>query len=77
MAILYSRNEMYTVIAQLFVEILNELCAFLCAEVSAVMVLNLPVVNGNDVATDGKIVRAHLITDGCSLQRSTSLINLI
>ena len=77
MAILYAGDELHTVVAKLLIEIVDELGAVFCREMTAVMILYLSVVEGDDIASDCHVVGAHLVANTGSFERSPTLIHLV
>ena len=63
MAVLYARDELYTVAAQLLVKIFYQHVAIFGLEVSTVVILYASVLQSDDVAAHRHVVGLHLITD--------------
>src|SRR5574344_54880 len=77
MSILDARDKLYTVIAQMFIQIFDEHIAVFRLQITAVVRQDSAVAQRDDVAADGHVVRAHVIADGSSFQRTSALIYLV
>ena len=76
-AILDACNEEHPVVAETVIEMADEHLALFGGEMTAVMVLDFPVEQGDDIAAEGQVVGTHLIADAGSLKRSPALIDLV
>ena len=76
-AVLDAGDELDVVIAQVLVQVLDELGTFLCGEVSAMMVLDFAICQADDVASHRHVARLHVITDGGGFKRTSAFIHLV
>jgi hypothetical protein len=84
-AILYAADECYTLTALAFidgfgeclVQVVNEHSGVVSLQVATIVGDDLAFLQGDDVTSDGKVVRLHLISYACSLQGTTSFVNFV
>ena len=74
---MYACDEAHAVVAQVLVERGHQLPGIVGGEMSAMMVLDASVRKADDVAADGHVVGAHLISDGGRLEWSAALVHLV